>query len=209
MIKQVKKIEVLSFIILSIIAMILCIVLGLYILGMFGYKSNTGSDISGNKIKRIEMGMTLEQVISILGKPFEIDVSGETHSFDCKSPKFYLEMPVNENTDIIYIVDRIYNDTSYCCDAYKEEIQRGKRITLIYSNRPCFIKSLFIIYPMLWVHLDCNYCVQSVYVKQYDFPDKIPIYSLSWQTDEITLEEKSGEISLFINDELFNKCFKK
>ncbi len=61
---------------------------------------------------------------------------------------------------------------------------------------------------MLWVYLDSSYCVQGVFAKRYDFIDDVGIYSLSWKTDTITLEEIPNEISLFVNDDLFNKCFK-
>jgi hypothetical protein len=60
---------------------------------------------------------------------------------------------------------------------------------------------------MLWVHLDSNYCVRNVYAKYYA-GDKICIYSLSWKQDETTLEEIPSEVALYINEELFDKCFK-
>jgi hypothetical protein len=204
MINQMKTIKVIGFIILSIIGIILCFVLAINI---FGHKSNVANGITGTEIKRIEMGMTLEQVISVLGKPYEIETSSGQHSLvSCKNPKLGLKIRVKENTDIVHIVDNFY-DTCYCCDGYKESIQRmGKRVTLTYTKRPCL--SLFIPYPMLWVHLDSNYRVWNVFAKRYKSPDDICIYSLSWKTDETTLEEISGETDLFINDELFNKCFK-
>jgi hypothetical protein len=153
------------------------------------------------------MGMTLEQVISILGKPREIENFDGQHNFNCKNPNF-LQMRVKNNTDIIYLVDRFFNDTS-CCDAYKEDKQRlGKNVTLTYTQVPYLLKSLFIPYPMLWVHLDSNYCVQSVYAKQYDFINDICIYSLSWQMDTTSWEYIPGEIDLLINNELFSKYFK-
>ena len=198
-----KTIKVISFIILSIIGIILCFIL---VINILGYRAIIANGITGNKIKEIRMGMTLEEVISILGKPYEIDYSTRHHNFTCKNPRFELGISVNETTDIIHIVDSIYNDTNYCCDAYEEtKIRFGKEVTLIYTKPVRFSKY----YPMLWVHLDSNYCVNSVFAKRYEFMDDICIYSLSWKTDETTLEEISGEISLFINEELFNKCFKK
>jgi len=191
-------------VLISIIGIILCFVL---VINILGYRSNVANGITGDKIKEIEMGMPLEQIIFILGKPFEIENFDGQHDFSCKNPKF-LEMKVNKNTDIIYTVDCFFNETS-CCEAYKEDKQIwGKRVTLTYTKRPCFLKSLFTSYPMLWVHLDSNYCVQNVYAKQYDFMDDICIYSLSWKTDTTTFEEIPGEIDFFINEELFDKCFK-
>ena len=191
-----KTIKALSL----IIGLILCLVLAINILG---YRSNVANEITGTEIKEIEMGMTLEQVISILGKPYKIENSKGQHDFSCKNPNF-LETSVNENTDIIHIVDSFFNDTS-CCEAYKEDRQRfGKRVTLTYTKPVRFSKY----YPMLWVHLDSNYRVWNVFAKRKDHIDDICIYSLSWKTDTTTLEEIPNEISLFINDDLFNKCFK-
>ena len=118
-----KTIELLSFIILSIITSILCLtVLAFFIIfGIVGHSVNITSKISADKIKEIELGMNFEEVISILGKPYEIDILGTTHSSICRNPKLYFEMPVNKNMDIIDIVDRIYSDTSYCCDTYEQQ----------------------------------------------------------------------------------------
>jgi hypothetical protein len=206
MINQMKTIKVIIFSILSIIGIILCFVLAI---NVFGYQSNVANGITETEIKKIEMGMTIEEVISILGKPFEIENLDGAHDLSCKNPKF-LEMKINKNTDIVQVVDSFFDDTNYCCDAYKKSIPRwGKRITLIYTKRPCFLISLFTSYPTLWVHLDSNYCVHNVYAKQYEFMDDICIYSLSWKMDTTTFEEIQGEIDLYINDELFNKCFER
>jgi len=196
-----KLMKIIGLTILSIIGIILCLVL---VINLLGYRSNIANGITGTEIKQIEMGMPLEEVISILGKPFEIyNLHGQHDLISCKKPKF-LEMSVNENTDIIHVVDSFFNDTS-CCDSYKESIQRrGKQVTLTYTKPVC----LSIYYPMLWVHLDSNYCVWNVYAKRKDHIDDITIYSLSWKMDTITWEDITGERSLLINDELFEKCFK-
>jgi hypothetical protein len=195
-----RAIKVLSLIILSIIGIILCLIL---VINILGYRANIANGITGTEIKEIKLGMTLEQVISILGKPYKIEGLAGLHDFDCKNPKPRLEMNVNENTDIISIVDSIFNNIDYCCDGNKEDIKRGKRVTLTYT-KPIRLSKY---YPMFWVHLDCNYRVRNVFAKRYEFIDDICIYSLSWKTDEITLEEIPGEVSLSINDELFDKCF--
>jgi len=166
-------------------------------------KPKIANGITGDKIKEIKMGMPLEEVISILGKPYEIENFDGSHDFSCKNPKL-LEMNVDENTDIIHIVDNFFNTTS-CCEAYEEsKLRFGKRIKLTYTKKGIF--EFFFIYPMLWVHLDSNYCVRNVFAKLFD---DICIYSLSWEYDETTLEEIPGKESLFINEELFDKCFKK
>jgi hypothetical protein len=194
-----KTIKVLSLIIFSIIGVILCFIL---IINILGYRSNIANEITGTEIKKIEMGMTLEQVISILGKPYEINGLEGQHNFSCKNPKS-LKMSVNKNTDIIHIVDSLFNETS-CCDSYEEDKQRlGKCVTLTYT-KPIRLSKY---YPMLWIHLDSNYRVWNVYAKRKEFMDGICIYSLSRRTDTTTLEEIQGEIDLVINDKLFDKCF--
>ena len=189
-----KKIRVLTLIILSVVVCISCM-----------DKSNIANGITGDKIKEIKTGMTLEDVVSILGMPYEIDCADRMHNVTCKNPRIEREISVNENTDIIHIVDGIYNDTNYCCDAYKESMQRvGKEVTLTYTKSPALLRG-FVIYTMLWVHLDSNYCVRSVYAKRYEGPEGFCIYSSSKKSDETILE---GKQEAFINEELFNKCFK-
>ena len=199
-----KKLKLLTPAILSLV-IFLCFVFRYPV-----YKSNIANGITGDKIKEIKIGMTLEQVISILGKPYEIVNLNGQHDFSCKNPMF-LKKIVDKNTNIIHIVDSIFNGTCYCCDDYREDIQRiGKKVTLIYAKKYSTLATLFIYYPMLWVHLDSNYRVNHVFAKRYEFFDSICIYSLSGRLDETTpLEEIPGEVSLFINEELFNKCFKK
>lgn len=183
-----------------ILGIILCLVL---VINIFGNRSNIVNGITGFEIKKIEMGMTLEQVISILGKPYEIKNYYGLHDVSCKNPIF-LETSVDENTDIIHIVDSFFK-ALHCCEDYKEDRQKfDKRVTLTYTKPVCFSKY----YPMLWVHLDSNYRVHGVFAKRYGFIDDVEIYSLSWKTDTTTLEEIPNEISLFINNDLFNKCFK-
>ncbi len=127
-----KTIKVLSL----IVGIILCFI---FVINTLGYRSNVANGITGDEIKKIEMGMTLEQVISILGKPYEINGLEVQHGFSCKNSNF-LETSVNENTDIIHIVDSFFNDTS-CCEAYKEDRQLlDKRVTLIYTKPVRFSK---------------------------------------------------------------------
>jgi hypothetical protein len=196
-----ERIKVLTVVILSIF-IFLCF---LFAINIFGYRSK----ISGNKIKEIRLGMPLEQVISTLGKPYEIEDFGGNHNSNCENPNL-LKIRVNNNTDIIHIVDSFYN-VAPCCDSYEESVRRlrGKQVTLTYTKKPApLIIGCLVSHPMLWVHLDSNYCVRSVYAKRYEGND-ICIYSLSWQYDEETLKDKTGEVIFFINDELFNKSFRK
>ena len=183
-----KKIKVLTLIILSVVVCISCM-----------DKSDIANGVTGDKIKEIEMGMRLEQVISILGKPYEIDCADRMHNNTCENPRVELNISLNKNTDIIHLVDSIYNDTNYCCDAYKESKTRfGKEVTLTYTKRPALLRGL-VIYTMLWVHLDSNYCVSSIYARRYEGLEGVSIYPLSRETDGTTFERKQ---------KLFNKCFK-
>ena len=189
-----KIIKILGLIILSIIAFVLISVLVIKILE---YRTNIANGITGTEIKQIEIGMPFEKTISILGKPFKIENLEGQHSIaHCKNPKL-LEMSVNRNTDIIQVVDSFFNGT-YCCDSWKESIQKG--VTLEYTKRPCFLRNLFSNFPMLWVHLDSNYCVLSVYARELDLDLKPVIYSLHRKFDYDTWEEIPNEISLYINE---------
>lgn len=197
-----KIIKILGLIILSIIVFILSSAL---VIKVLGYRTNIANGITGTEIKQIEIGMPFEETISILGKPFTIENRQGQHSIvHCKNSK-HLEMSVNKNTDIIQVVDSFFNGT-YCCDDYKENIQ--KSVTLQYTKRHCFFRNLFSNFPMLWVHLDSNYCVHSVYASEFDLNLKPVIYSLSKKIDYDTWEEIPNEISLYINDELLEKYFK-
>ena len=197
-----KIIKILGLTILSFIGLILCVVL---VIKVLGFRTNIANGITGTEIKQIEIGMPFDKTISILGKPFTIENLNGQHSIaHCKNPKL-LEMKVKKNTDIIQVVDSFFNGT-YCCDAWKETIQKG--VTLEYTKRPCFLINLFSNFPMLWVHLDSNYCVREVYAREFDLDLKPVIYSLSKKVDYDTWEEVPNEISLYINDELLEKYFK-
>jgi hypothetical protein len=197
-----KIIKILGLIILSFIGIILISIL---VIKVLGYRTNIANGITSTEIKQIEIGMPFEETILILGKPFTIANRHGQHSIaHCKNPKF-LEKSVNKNTDIIQVVDSFFNGT-YCCDSWKESIQKG--VTLEYTKRPCFLINLFSNFPMLWVHLDSNYCVQEVYAREFDLDLKPVIYSLSRKVDYDTWEEVPNEISLYINEELLEKYFK-
>jgi len=197
-----KTLKMLSLIILSaIIGIILCFIL---VINILGYRSDIVNGITGTEIKKIEMGMSFEKVISILGKPYEIDILAGQHDFSCKNPKF-LKMSVNENTDIIQIVDSFFNDT-YCCDAYKEGRKETykQHVRLTYTKPVRFSKY----YPMLRVYLDSNYHVRNIVAKRCELIDCICIYSLSWKRNTTSFEDIPDKIDFFINEELFEKCFK-
>lgn len=167
-------------------------------------REDVASGVTGDKIKQVKLGFTLEQVVEILGRPYKIDASQGLHNGECPNTKPRLEIDINESTNIRQIVDIFYNDTNYCCEGNKEDMQI-KEVTLTYS-RPVRLSKHF---PMLWVHLDSSFNVYSVYAKQYDglfgFDDP-SIYSLIWEIDTTTLKMTS-KIDYFIDESKFNDCF--
>ncbi|MFC2109608.1 hypothetical protein ACFLSU_03455 [Bacteroidota bacterium] len=49
-------------------------------------KKSISSNFSFKEIRKIEIGMNLEDVLKILGTPFEIKSHSATHNFSCKHP---------------------------------------------------------------------------------------------------------------------------
>lgn len=174
----------------SILGMVLLFVL---VINIIGTRADIVDGVTGDKIKQVKSGLTLEQVISILGRPYKINTSPGLHNIDCPNPRPLLNMDINNNTDIRQIVDNIYNDTNYCCDGNKQDMQT-KGVTLTYTRPVSFSKY----YPMLWVHLDSTFKVWNVYAKQYDgllgYDDR-QIYSLT-------------ATGIDINENKFADCFK-
>jgi len=88
--------------------------------------------------------MTLDQVTSILGLPNKIDASQGLHDLGCKNPRPRLNMEIDNSADIKLIVNSFYNDTNYCCEGNKEDMQ-NKGVTLTYTRPVTYSKY----YPML------------------------------------------------------------
>jgi hypothetical protein len=132
-------------------------------LNVIGVRSGLCKDVNGEKIEQVKVGMTLEQVIHILGRPVKINSNRGMHKIGCKNPRPWLNAEISEETDIRKEVDKIYNDTNYCCEGNRTDLQ-DKFVTLTYSKPVLFT----FYYPMLWVHLDRNFKVKNVYAKQYD-----------------------------------------
>lgn len=197
-----KIIKTLAGIFFSIAGLVLLLVLAVNIAGT---RAVIAEGVDGNKIKQVKPGMTLDDVISLLGRPYKIDASKGIHNIDCKNPRSRLEIDVNSSSDIKSIIDKFYYDTNYCCEANEEDM-RSKHITLTYTRPVTFCKN----YPMLWVHLDKDFKVYNVYAKCYDGIlglDDPGIYSISWAIDTATSGMKYGTTQSFINEKLFNDCF--
>lgn len=189
-------------ILFSTVGLILLIVIGINVLGT---RADIVDGVTGDKVKQILPGWTLEQVIAILGRPYKIDASQGLHEIGCPNAKPRLDIDINNATNIRQNVNVFYSETNFCCEGNKEDLQT-KAITLTYT-RPVRLSQH---YPMLWVHLDSSFKVCSVYAKQYDgllgFNDP-SIYGKSWAFDATTMTMKK-EIESHIDETKFNDCFK-
>lgn len=197
-----KIIKIFTITILSIIGLIFILVL---MVNITGTRSDLVTGVTGNKIKAIKPGMTLEQVVSIMGQPYQIDASQGLHLLECKKSKARLVIDMDNTINIKTVVDNFYNDTNYCCEGNKEDM-KNKEVTLTYSRPVKFSKY----YPMIWIHLDSNFCVNSIYAKRYDGflgVDDPGIYGLSSDFDEKTGESIIGKTNEFINEKAFKACF--
>jgi hypothetical protein len=184
------------------VGLILLFVLGINLLGT---RANIVDSVTGDKIRLIQPGWALEQVVATLGRPYKIEASQGLHKIGCQNAKPRLDIDINNVTDIRQIVNVFYSDTNFCCEGNKEDLQT-KAVTLTYT-RPVRLSKH---YPMLWVHLDSSFKVYSVYAKQYDgllgFDDP-SIYGKSWAFDATTMTMKN-EIESYIDETKFNDCFK-
>ena len=197
-----KIIKTFAGIFFSIAGLVLLLVLAVNIAGT---RADIVEGVDGNKIKQVKLGMTLEEVISLLGRPYKIGTLKGVHNADCKNLLPHSELDVSSSSDIKSVVEKFYNDSIYCCEANKEDMQR-KYITLTFTRPVTFCKN----YPMLWVHMDKDFKVHNVYAKCYDGIlglDDPGIYSLSWAIDTATMGMKYGTTQSYINEKLFNECF--
>ena len=156
-------------------------------------KRDLSGDFTANEIRNVKLGMTLEEVEEILGRPFQIKALVGLHDLTCKRPKHRLLEDISLNSPIRDIVNQKFSETDYCCVGNKEDLEK-KRVTLVYTHTVEFSKN----YPMLWIHLNSSFRVASVFAKQYDgylgFDDPC-IYSLNAARD-------------FEDKELFEKNFR-
>lgn len=155
-------------------------------------KRELSGDFTSTEIRRIKIGMTLEEVQEILGQPFQITSLAGLHELTCRNPNEGLIIDINLNSNIREIVNQYFSETDYCCNGNKDDLA-NKRVTLEYTKRIEFSRH----YPMLWVHLDKNLRVESVFAKQYDGflgLDDPCIYSLARKNH-------------FEHEELFEKHF--
>ena len=163
--------------------------------------------IQYSDIEQIYIGMPLDSVVMLLGQPYTFESDLGCHDLTCKQPRMVSDIKMTKETDIIHVIDSIYQDTNYCCESNRQTMKTiEKNTTLTYTKRPIFLISILKSYPMLWVHLDSAYRVSSVYAKYYNADDKC-IYSLSSNTIFPDDDNRDGHIELFVDTTLFRMCF--
>ena len=124
--------------------------------------SNLTSGVSEDRIKQIRVGMTIEQLISVLGKPYYIDICVPIHrTKECDNSRNLYKIEISETTEIRQLVENEISDTNYCCSSNREQMLKGG-VTFTYSKH-----LILPYYQMLWIHLDDSLEVESVYRKYY------------------------------------------
>lgn len=172
------------------------------LLAGIAYLAGTRADVahqpSGAQIRQIEPGMSLEQVISILGRPYEIAALNGLHNSNCTAPSPRWELTPDHINNIRSFFDSAFADPHACCSGNRED-KRHKGLTLVYT-RPVFAWR----YPMLWVHLDSNYLVESIYARAYNSllgKDETSFYNVYEQPDT------PGKVVTGIDEATFSACF--
>ncbi|RYD75297.1 MAG: outer membrane protein assembly factor BamE [Sphingobacteriales bacterium] len=161
--------------------LLISLVLVLSTISIIFYFSQTElpEKVTSANIRKVAPGMSLEQVIQILGTPLKVKTLYGEH-INCKASNPSLDVEINKNTDIRKLVKDFIEKQKYCCDGNKEDIEQ-RSITLQYTR-----ERIFITHPMLWIHLDSSYKVINVYAKRYEggiFGDDPGIYVYGWEMD--------------------------
>ena len=165
---------------------------------------NLTSKATGENIKAIKVGMSIDQVIAILGRPYHINTDcGRGHNISCKNPKDYLDDDIIDKDDLNLIVANYFKDTTYCCDVYKNDTKGfDLRFSKIVPIATC---------TTVYVGFDSTFKVDLVHVsRKYGFFDNNtnnpPIYHLS------TYENSNGKSIkvkpwIYIDQKSFDKTF--
>ena len=197
-----KKILIVSFIVLT-----LC----LLIIGTSFHKGfhSKRKIIQYTDIEKVYIGMPLDSVFLVLGRPYEFSSNLGCHDLTCRHPRDVSDIKMTNETNIVHIIDSIYQNTNYCCKANKISMNDiGKNVTLTYTKRPAFLMSILKPYPMLWVHLDSVYRVKSVYatICYFGADDKC-MYSLSPSLSSHEKDSNEEYVELLVDTVLLRKYF--
>lgn len=167
------------------------------------FNSNRNA-IHYSDIEKIHIGMPLDSVILVLGLPYAFGTDLGDHDLTCKNSRVVSDINMTKGMDIVHCIDSIYQDTNYCCEANRKNMMNIKKHTTLTYTKP--LNNLKT-YPMLWVHLDGDYRVSSVYAKYYGIIDDKSIYSLSPSVEFSDRDSIDNPINLFMDTTLFRKCF--
>ena len=124
------------------------------------------------EIINLELGSSIDTVISKIGPPLTIEGKWHTHDFkNCNRKNVKIKSNVKNEKHLYSIINRFKRDTTYCCDSFKSaKMTRG--LTLTYTNSKSYED-----YTMLWIHLDKDYKLVGVYSKLTDgWDDKKELY---------------------------------
>ena len=115
------------------------------------------------KVINLELGSTIETVISKIGVPLTIEGKWITHSIkDCNRNNIKTRSNVKNENHLYSIFEKFEKDTTYCCESFKNS-KKTQGFVLTYSQVKWFED-----YTMLWIHLDREYKLIGVYSKFTD-----------------------------------------
>jgi hypothetical protein len=150
--------------------------LALFIIGCNSHNYRPQLTVTG--MRGIKLGMKLEEVVYLIGVPYEVSRQGSTHNNTCKK-ELQQSASIRNYNQLNKSIQLWKQDTSWCCEANKEDRKIRNGYTLD------FTKHVYLNiddYPMVWVHLDSNLSVTQVYAKLYEGVlgfDYTEIYTLS------------------------------
>ncbi len=122
-------------------------------------RSDVAPGVSPARILSIELGMSKEEVIGILGLPLAVSARLNVHQGNCAGLLRPTERDVTNAEQITSFLDSIFSATP-CCEAIRRQ-QEERLYTINYSR----MVEADGVSPMLWVHFDAHDRVREVYVK--------------------------------------------
>jgi hypothetical protein len=164
--------------------------------------THIANGIKSEDIRKIWPGMSMEQVLKILGRPYGFNALMGMHTIGCATGDTQeYDIEVTDDLTIRKRIAELLNDSIWCCDGNRED-KMHKQFCFTYTRNV----SLFP-HPMLRVHFDGNYEVSFVYAKKYAGWDSYCIYNCSWKWDDLRQTDIKGDTSLFIDQADFADCF--
>ena len=122
-------------------------------------RSDVAPGVSPAGIRSIELGMSKDEVVGILGPPLSVSAWLGVHKGDCVGLGRPTDRGVTSTTQITMFLDSIFSATP-CCEALRHQQEEG-RYTLVYSR----MVDENGVSPMLWVHFDGLGQVREVFAK--------------------------------------------